>query len=217
MPSPTTVATTAFDATAGELPPSPQDFDAVVMTGSKFSAHDTETPWIQQLKAFIRKVVSSQSGPFVIGICFGHQIIAEALGGKVAKNTLGWEVGWTPIELTQEGSKLFAASGLAPGAALVPCLACFEQDHVVEAPPGFQVTGSTQLSPVQIMHSDRCFSVQGHPEFSSGVVRELIHMRRASGVLAGDACDKWLGLVDRPTDGLLVARSMLHFLAGRQP
>jgi GMP synthase-like glutamine amidotransferase len=93
----------AFDVTKG-IYPKMNDYEAFIMTGSKYSAYDTEE-WILTLTEFIRQV--DQTSKKVIGICFGHQILANALGGRVEKNGKGWEVGWTAVEVNEDGQRFF--------------------------------------------------------------------------------------------------------------
>lgn len=97
--------TIAYDVTAMEYPESVDTLDGLVLTGSKYSAYDTDE-WILKLKRFVSTTFSTSNCP-IIGICFGHQIIAEALGGKVVLNPVGWEVGWTPISLNARGKEIF--------------------------------------------------------------------------------------------------------------
>lgn len=66
-----------------------------------------ETPWIKTLLRYVRFLHESQARVKLIGICFGHQLIAQALGGHVCKNPRGWEVGATTVALTEEGKRFF--------------------------------------------------------------------------------------------------------------
>src|SRR5262245_19930318 len=79
-----------FDVRNGEFPASMDACEAFVCTGSRFSVYDNEG-WIQELKHFVRQVRDAD-WPFA-GICFGHQMMAEALGGKVEKAPQGWGIG----------------------------------------------------------------------------------------------------------------------------
>ena len=84
------LALTWIDLYRGEAPPLPSAFDAFICTGSRCSVYDDE-PWIEGLKAFVREAHDADA-PFV-GICFGHQMLAEALGGKVERADYGWGIG----------------------------------------------------------------------------------------------------------------------------
>ena len=77
---------------------------------TEYSAYDSDA-WISQLKDFIRQVDATTNSK-ILGICFGHQIIAEALGGKVEKNTLGWEIGWTPLQVNPQGLEWFGKNSI---------------------------------------------------------------------------------------------------------
>ncbi|NOT62186.1 MAG: type 1 glutamine amidotransferase, partial [Acidobacteria bacterium] len=114
-----------YDAINGELPATLDECDGYLATGSRYSAYDDE-PWIQALKAFIQRLVAEQK-PF-IGICFGHQLLAEALGGKVAKAATGWGVGIREIEILQ------SESWMQPPQAVCR-LHYMHQDQVVQLPP----------------------------------------------------------------------------------
>ncbi|KAH9274497.1 hypothetical protein BASA83_003130 [Batrachochytrium salamandrivorans] len=192
----------------GEYPPRPQEYDAIVLSGSKYSAYE-KLAWIETLKAFV-KAVDAENTTKIIGICFGHQIIAEALGGQVGKNPLGWEVGFTAVQLTEQGR---AAPLWQHKGTTVLHLHSMHQDHVTQMPSNFQVLGTTELSHIQVMAKGAtCFSVQAHPEFSSAIVQDLIGLRSASGVFQRCDAEKWLSVVENPTDGVLVAAAILSFV-----
>jgi GMP synthase-like glutamine amidotransferase len=90
----------------GKYPPTLEGVDALLLTGSRYSAYASDA-WITRLKEYIRWVYK-ESTCKLIGICFGHQIVAEALDGKVEKNVLGWEVGWTRIAINDKGRTMFS-------------------------------------------------------------------------------------------------------------
>ena len=82
---------------AGEMPASPRQVDAWLVTGSRHGVYD-DLPWIEPLKAFLRACLAERVP--VVGVCFGHQILAEALGGRVVKSDRGWGLGVQDYELT---------------------------------------------------------------------------------------------------------------------
>lgn len=84
--------------------PALADIDAVLISGSKHNAHDSD-PWITELVEFTRRCFEASIR--VVGICFGHQIVARALGLRTGPNEKGWEVSVTEISLTDKGTELF--------------------------------------------------------------------------------------------------------------
>ena len=80
----------SWSVVAGDFPDSVHDAEGWLITGSRHGAYD-DLPWIAPLEALIRQAVAE--GVPLVGICFGHQIVAQALGGKVEKFAGGWAVG----------------------------------------------------------------------------------------------------------------------------
>ena len=101
---------TAHDVVLGDPAtayPDPETIDAVLITGSRHSAY-AEDDWIVRLTAFTRRLLD-ENRVRVIGVCFGHQIVARALGAKVATSPYGWELSITEMELTEKGKTVFGA------------------------------------------------------------------------------------------------------------
>ena len=114
---------------AGEMPASPGQADAWLVTGSRHGVYDG-LPWIEPLKAFLRACVAARVP--VVGICFGHQILAEALGGRAVKSDKGWGLGVQDYELV-------ARPGWMDGLPERFSVRALHQDQVVELPPGATV------------------------------------------------------------------------------
>ncbi|KAJ3333382.1 hypothetical protein HDU76_008633 [Blyttiomyces sp. JEL0837] len=154
-----------FDATAMHLPEQPRDYDAILLSGSKHGAND-DFDWLKKLERFLQNVYADQSSK-LIGICFGHQIIAKALGGVVEENPKGWEVGWTPMTLTDDGKAYFEQT---------PAHLSFHsmhKDYVSQPPEGFKVLMATDKCAIQSMvKDDTILTIQAHPEFTDEFVRE---------------------------------------------
>jgi GMP synthase-like glutamine amidotransferase len=157
---------------AGEMPASPGEADAWLVTGSRHGVYD-DLPWIAPLKAFLRDCVAARVP--VVGICFGHQILAEALGGAVAKSDRGWGLGVQDYEVVQRPSWLadlpdhFAVNAL-------------HQDQVVALPPGATVLArSAHCEYAALAYGDLeapvAVSLQPHPEFGPAFMDELIALR----------------------------------------
>lgn len=135
-------------------------FDAVVMTGSYASVRD-RAAWMLDAEDWLRSLVHREV-PF-FGVCFGHQLLGSALGGRVVKNPRGLELGTVPVQLTPDGLRdpLFAPFG--------PTLLVHEthEDMVTDLPDGVRVLASNDWTPVQALAAGPCaWGVQFHPEFT---------------------------------------------------
>jgi GMP synthase-like glutamine amidotransferase len=155
-----------YDVTAGEFPERIGIHDAYLVTGSSAGVYDP-LPWIDPLKAFLSAAAGKAK---LVGICFGHQIMAEAFGGKVVKSDKGWGIGLQDYAI---------ADGLAwtNGSRSVAVPVC-HQDQVVEVPPQAVVIGGNDFCPIGGLawRDQSAISFQFHPEFEPGFVRELIAM-----------------------------------------
>jgi GMP synthase-like glutamine amidotransferase len=144
--------------------PSLTDADGWLLTGSRHGAYE-EHAFIPPLTEFIRAAYE-QSSPMV-GICFGHQIIAQALGGKVEKYAGGWSIGTREYE-TSDGSTLR--------------LNAWHQDQVVALPPGAQVTAQNDFCKYAgLAYGDKALTIQPHPEFSNSLIAEYARLRLGTG------------------------------------
>ncbi|TBU42082.1 class I glutamine amidotransferase-like protein [Dichomitus squalens] len=160
----------AFDVrTKLEYPENVDEYDAVLLTGSAASAYENLT-WINRLIDYVKHLAEEKPKIRLIGICFGHQIIARALGGECVPNDGRWEVGPTPLQLTEMGKKLFGVPELVSpppqpstklpltlhthhsSCAMLPQnIQQMHRDHVPAVPPSFYLLGSTLISPNQGM------------------------------------------------------------------
>lgn len=166
-----------FDARLFEYPEDISLYQGIVITGSPATAHDPE-PWIVRLNEEIRRAYTAHVR--IIGICFGHQAVANALGGRSENNPAGWEAGLYQLEyqtgLPQEFAAHFAE---APTQILE-----IHADHVVEPPKGSRVFAATPKTPVQAYYEpNRVLGLQGHPEFNNDIVRDLVRSRARAGII----------------------------------
>jgi len=156
----------------GKFPNSINDADGWLITGSKFGAYE-DLPWIPPLETFIRTAYAADIP--LVGVCFGHQILAKALGGTVEKYSDGWSVG--RVEYNLEGH-----SDPVP-------LYAWHQDQVVALPADAQVVGSTNFCQYAALaygdNGEKAYSIQPHPEFTEGFFTELFEARKS--VLPDDA------------------------------
>ena len=155
----------------GEFPDSPAECDLWVITGSRFGVYEGHD-WIPPLEEFIR-ICHDRKRPMV-GICFGHQIIAQALGGVVRKSAKGWGLGvhdYTPVNWP-------AALGRAPERI---ALQSWHQDQVEELPDeAWRIATSEFCENAALWYPGFALTFQGHPEFPADYVRALIDLRRGT-------------------------------------
>jgi GMP synthase (glutamine-hydrolysing) len=179
------------------FPDSVNDCDGWLITGSRFGAYE-DHPWIPPLEAFIRQAYDAHVP--VVGVCFGHQIIAQAMGGKVEKYPGGWSVG--PTEYDFDGEKL--------------TLNAWHQDQVTKLPPGAQVVGRTAFCEnAALLYDDRMFSVQPHPEFRNDFVQGLIE-KRGRGLVPDPLLDAATARLDTPLDSPRMADRIAQFFLTHQ-
>lgn len=142
-----------------QFPVSVQDCDGWLITGSRHGAYE-DHPFIQPLEAFIRKAIAATVP--IVGICFGHQIIAQAMGGKVERFGGGWAVGPTEYDFDGQSIKLNA----------------WHRDQVTERPQGAEVCASNEFCEnAALVYGDRAFTIQAHPEFRDEFIDGLLRTR----------------------------------------
>ncbi|MEM9796074.1 MAG: type 1 glutamine amidotransferase [Pseudomonadota bacterium] len=153
----------AWDVEAMDFPDSPDDADAWLIPGSRHGAYEDHA-FIAPLEDFIRAIHAA--GKRMVGICFGHQIIAQALGGQVEKVAHGWAVGRHEYNLSN-GQKL--------------SLNAWHQDQVTSLPQGAQVAASSPHCPnAALVYGDAILTLQPHPEFPSDLMRDYADLRRGT-------------------------------------
>ncbi|MXN64709.1 GMP synthase [Stappia sp. GBMRC 2046] len=186
----------------GDFPKDPRECDAWLITGSRFGVYDGYE-WIDKLKGFVRSAHQAKSP--VVGICFGHQLIAEALGGRAEKSDRGWGVGLHEYDVTGKADWM-------EGERASFALQVSHQDQVTKVPEGGTVLASSDFCPnALIAYDDWAVTFQGHPEFGPDFSEDLIKMRRGT-TLPEDFADKALATVDAGQDSELVARWIAAFL-----
>ncbi|MCE2516924.1 MAG: hypothetical protein J4F41_03615 [Alphaproteobacteria bacterium] len=163
------VELTYFQVMTNEFPDSVTACDAYIVTGSPAGVYD-EFDWIPALMDFIRDAYNA--GQQLVGICFGHQVIAEALGGKAEKSDKGWGVGVRTVAINDHG-------GLIPKDHDDISLLYMHQDQVVETPPGAEVLAGDSFCPIAAYKiGEQVLCMQGHPEFTPEVIAGILDFRR---------------------------------------
>ncbi|MDP3745849.1 MAG: type 1 glutamine amidotransferase [Phenylobacterium sp.] len=190
-----------FDVAAGPLPDAADACQAWLVTGSSAGVYDP-LPWIDPLMDFLR---AAKGVVPLVGVCFGHQIMAQAFGGKVIKSPKGWGVGLHRYRLTEARPCMDADEPIAAPAS--------HQDQVVELPPGAMVLGGNDFCPLGVLDygEARAVSIQLHPEFEPAYAKALIENRRGSRYTDVEA-DRAVMSYEQPDDRLRVGAWLQRFL-----
>jgi GMP synthase (glutamine-hydrolysing) len=181
--------------------PDPRSPSAFVITGSAANV-PTREPWMLRAEAFLREVVAAGTPTF--GICFGHQILAQALGGEVRKNPRGREIGTLRIERTAD-DPIF--EGVAP---------FFEAnvthvDTVARLPEGAVGLARSSLEDFHaIRFTESCYGVQFHPEIDGEVMRAYVESRQAVLREEGFSVEEMLGRIHDGDEGRLALRNFVR-------
>ncbi len=189
--------TTIFDVPGGALSTGMPECDSFVLTGSAAGVYD-DLPWIPELIGFLRQV---RGRARLVGICFGHQAMAEAFGGAVVKSPKGWGIGLQRYDVQDRAHWMDGAEPVHVPAS--------HQDQVVVSPPGARVTAASAFTPYAGLDYGDAISFQFHPEFEAEFAAALIEARRDRYSALADAA---LASYDGPDDRARVSRWIDCFL-----
>lgn len=182
----------SFHVVDGDFPEGPEAADGWLITGSRHGAYEDHA-WIPPLEALIRDIAAS--GRPLVGVCFGHQIIAQALGGKVVKYPDGWSVGRQAY--TIEGELLH--------------MNAWHQDQVVEIPAGAQVIGQSDFcANAALAIGDTILTIQPHPEFDADILGTIAE-ERGRGVVPEALLEQAKADLNLPTDRMDFAGRIAGF------
>lgn len=196
--------TESFSVVTGDDFPNLDDTQAILVTGSAAGVYEIH-PWMQPLFNFIQRAAAKKVPQ--IGVCFGHQAIAKALGAKVDKSDNGWAIGRHTYEICKRPDWMgdYDEKTFSLGAS--------HQDQVQSLPPGASVVAASDFTPFAVLdYGDvPAISFQGHPEFSNGFSCALYNVRRGTAYTderVEAACDS----LDRGLDNAVVGSWMANFL-----
>ncbi|MEP1963453.1 type 1 glutamine amidotransferase [Tateyamaria sp.] len=182
-----------FNVVDMEFPANAETCDGWIVTGSKHGAYE-DLAFIPPLEDLIRNVADTKRP--MVGICFGHQIIAQAMGGKVVKFDGGWIVGRQTYDFGDETRVINA----------------WHQDQVVELPPGARVVGSNDACEnAALLYGNHIWTIQPHPEFNATVV-DALATHRGPGVVPDAVLDAARADLSKPVHQSAVAADMAAFL-----
>ena len=194
--------TTTYDVPAGVFPDAVEAHDGYLITGSSAGVYD-DLPWIGPLKDFL---VRCDGRAKLVGICFGHQIMADAFGGRVEKSAKGWGLGMHTYSVHRQTPWMDGT-----GSVDIPVS---HQDQVIAPPPSAEVLGGNAFTPNGMLSyaGGRAVSFQFHPEFDNAFAGELVELRRPHLTDPG-AADAALASLQRPSDSARVAGWIRRFFA----
>ena len=189
---------TNYNVVGGDFPAAPEDEQAFIVTGSPAGVYDG-FKWIPELKSFLREAKGKSK---LVGICFGHQVMAEAFGGRVEKSERGWGIGLHRYDVRE----------IAPWMDPVTCFAVpvSHQDQIVEQPPHSRVLAASPFTLFGMIGYDDqpAISFQCHPEFDTDFAKGLIETRR----LLLPEPDGAIASLDQPNDRQMVGTWIRRFL-----
>jgi GMP synthase-like glutamine amidotransferase len=186
----------------GELPGSPTECDGYLITGSSAGVYE-DLPWIAPAEAFLR---AAKGKAALVGVCFGHQLMAHAFGAEVIKSPKGWGVGENQYRLLIREPWMDSDVPIR--------LPASHQDQVVSLPPGAEVFAASDFTPFAGLAwpGERAISMQPHPEFEPAYAISLIEHRRG-GTYPDDQADRAVASFKAPDDRARVGRWIADFFA----
>lgn len=192
-----------FAVDEGQLPASLDECDGWVTSPSRSSVLG-EDPWLPEALGLVRRIVDEER-PFA-GICFGHQMLGQAMGGRVERAAGGWGVGAQRYSVVAPQPWMDPAP---PGGGFT--LIASHEDQVTELPPGaVRLAGTDHCPNAMFALGERAIGLQPHPEFTASISRALVEGRRD--LIGERRADEALASLDAPLDRDLVAGWIVRFL-----
>lgn len=177
------------------------DCDAYLITGSKYSAYEG-LAWITTLQSFIQQLHAAKKK--IIGICFGHQLIAHSLKGTTTKSDRGWGIGVSSVIVEQK-------QGWMQPFIKEFSLLVSHQDQVQTLPPkAIAIAGNDFCPNASFQLSEHILSFQGHPEFTKRYSQQLMEKRRQ--IIGDDKVNQAIGSLAQDTDHEIIAQWILNFI-----
>jgi GMP synthase-like glutamine amidotransferase len=187
----------------GDALPDPDKVESILITGAAAGVYDG-LDWIAPLEDFVRAADAKRIP--MVGVCFGHQLMAQALGGTVRKSEKGWGIGRHVYEVAPN-------NGVIDGPRLA--IACSHQDQVIEPPAGARTILYSEFAPHAglLYAGGTTLSVQPHPEFTASFAHLCCELREGKAPDAVVAAAK--ASLAEPLDHAKLGRAMTNFLAQR--
>ena len=197
-----------FDLIQGEYPQDLTEFDGFVSTGSSVSVYD-DLIWIQEFEEFLRTLHRLDIKFF--GVCFGHQMLARALGGEVGKATQGWMVGVKSVEVHSVQDWMDPNIQTSAENKTKVNIISSHQDQVLTLPKdGFPIASSLDCPLAMFGVGENLVGIQGHPEFQREYAEPLLESRR--GMIGDVIVDQAIQSYEEVLDSKGVARWIVNFM-----
>lgn len=191
-----------IDVVRGPPPPDAAAYDAVAVMGSPAAVYETD-PWIGRLLHWLR---DQRGRAPMLGVCFGHQALAQAWGGEVRKSDAGWGLGLHSYDVVSR--EPWMAEPVERIAIPVS-----HQDQVLTRPPSARVVARSNFTPHAVLaYGDEALSFQCHPEFTVSYAQALVERRR--GQVADEHLDSARSGLEADNDNPVAAAWVRRFLAG---
>ena len=196
----TSIAFDVVSVFSGETLPDPGGLQAILITGSPAGVYD-EFGWIAPLEEFVRRAYAKEIP--TVGVCFGHQLMAQALGGIVRKSEKGWGIGRHVYDVAP-------GNGVIDGEHIA--IAASHQDQVIEPPSGARtILSSSFTEHAGLLYGNgSALSVQPHPEFETGFAHLCCELRQGRAPDAVVAQAK--ASLAEPVDNIRLGGAITRFL-----
>ncbi len=190
-----------FDCQQGQYPHDIHAYDFYITTGSKAAAYD-DLDWVHRLIEFVRELDKQRKK--LIGICFGHQIIALARGGLVEKSRKGWGIGIARNEMIRQLQWMRQSSGELN-------MLVSHKDQITKLPGDTQVIAQSDFCPYFVVQwGEHFLSIQGHPEWGNAYSRTLMNDRRA--IIPAERIEAGMASLDLKSDSELFVSWIMDFV-----
>ncbi|KAF3777503.1 Gamma-glutamyl peptidase 5 [Nymphaea thermarum] len=189
-----------------------QDYEGFVVSGSPHDAHGDQI-WVRKL-CFLLQALDAMHKK-VLGICFGHQVLCRALGGKIGRNEAGWDIGIRSVVLTDElpPYDYFKGFNIPPSISIIQC----HQDEVWEIPVDAEAIAYSEMTKVEMFTcGDHILGIQGHPEYSMDILYNLLDRLHNNNVIEETVAEEIKAKLEgREPDREVWLKICRSFLSGR--